>query len=48
MEPKTGGPGPSIDAFMPAGHREDAAMLLPGEQGGVTVFEIRSGTGAGI
>ena len=37
-----GVPGPSIDASMTARHwwREDGSMLLPGEKGGSTVFEI--------
>ena len=43
QEAKTGAPGPSIEAFMTAEYwwREDAAIVLLGEQGGVTVFEIR-------
>ena len=37
-----GVPGPAIDASMTARHwwREDGSMLLPGEKGGSTVFEI--------
>ena len=43
MESKTSGvPGLSVDSSMTARDwwREDAAMVIPGERGGVTVFEI--------
>ena len=43
QEAKTGVPGPSVDACMTAGHwwGEEAVRMLPGEKGGVTVFELR-------
>ena len=40
---------PSVDPSMTARHwwREDAVRMLPGEQGGATVFEIRFWMDAG-